>query len=351
VIVQEKGQQNQYSLWGRHFIYYPRPRGGSEVHGECILCQTQVFTCHWMRKHTEQQSLPLHNGFWIWWIFFCSIRFGQRWWKILNAQKCSWNDSRTNQLRSMLIDSRQALLEILRLDYQTTKGTWFQILMITTATWSRLAVHFGYRMSPTGVENKRKHTQSMLISPMWHKTYSLSYHMVLEWRPLFLLGKFLSAEGRQKPQARPFAKKLSSGSLQEPIRRYGKAMNQHWIWRKLKMTWKWRERRRNEICTQWQRSTPLWRCGRASYTYMLHRKNLGLKTTNDGHRIHFRYCGDGPTILVTLSTWWCWCIWTVRKITFVTSFIFKGPPWRSPSSIECPLNKENRPSSSWKSWG
>jgi hypothetical protein len=32
--------------------------------------------------------------------------------------------------------------------------------------------------SPNAGINKMKDTQSMLISPVWRKTYSLSYHMV-----------------------------------------------------------------------------------------------------------------------------------------------------------------------------
>jgi len=46
------------------------------------------------------------------------------------------------------------------------------------------------------------------INPMWRVTYSQSYHMVSEWRPVFPLADMLLAGGRQKPQDRPFAKKL-----------------------------------------------------------------------------------------------------------------------------------------------
>jgi len=72
----------------------------------------------------------------------------------------------------------------------------------------RLAVHFGFRISRNGGDGKRKRTQSTRISPMWHATYSQSYLMVSEWRPVFPLDETLSAGGSQKPQAKPFRKWL-----------------------------------------------------------------------------------------------------------------------------------------------
>jgi len=36
------------------------------------------------------------------------------------------------------------------------------------------------------------------------------------------------------------------------------------------------------------------------------------------------------------------------KISFATTFVCKGPPWRTNSSIKCPLNPKNQPSSSRK---
>ena len=42
---------------------------------------------------------------------------------------------------------------------------------------------------------------------------------------------------------------------------------------------KWRKRWRNWNRTQWQRFTTFWRCGRVEKTYMLHGRNLGLKTS------------------------------------------------------------------------
>jgi len=56
-------------------------------------------------------------------------------------------------------------------------------------------------------QQEETHTQSTPISPIWHATYSLSYHMVSEWGPVFPLEKMLSAGGSQKPQAGPFVKR------------------------------------------------------------------------------------------------------------------------------------------------
>jgi hypothetical protein len=43
------------------------------------------------------------------------------------------------------------------------------------------------------------------------------------------------------------------------------------------------------------------RCGRAAKTYVLRRGYLTLKTSSDSHRIHFRYCIDRQSIMVTPS--------------------------------------------------
>ena len=67
-------------------------------------------------------------------------------------------------------------------------------------------------------------------------------------------------------------------------------------------------------------------------------------------RIHFGYRTDCQSILVTLSTWWCSCIYIVRKITFTTSYLCKEPPWRRNSNFKCPPNQNNEPSSSGKLW-
>jgi len=44
---------------------------------------------------------------------------------------------------------------------------------------------FGYRTQPTGAINRKKCTQSTPISQMCRATYSLSYHMVSQYRPGF----------------------------------------------------------------------------------------------------------------------------------------------------------------------
>jgi len=54
------------------------------------------------------------------------------------------------------------------LNHKRTGGMVIQILMITTPTPWRLAVHFGYWISPAGGVNKWKQTQSTAMSPMWH---------------------------------------------------------------------------------------------------------------------------------------------------------------------------------------
>jgi len=79
-------------------------------------------------------------------------------------------------------------------------------------------------------------------------------------------------------------------------------------------------------CTEWPRSTTRWRCGRAAKPSALHRRNLVLKKTRDSHALHFGCWRDRQNILVTLATWWCSCILTVKKITFATSFVCKGSP-------------------------
>ena len=85
--------------------------------------------------------------------------------------------------------------------------------MNTTPTQWRLAVHFSYRISQNGGVSTRTPTQSTPISPMRYVTYSQSYHMVLEWRLVILLGKTLSAGGSQSPHPRRLgtttAKKIS----------------------------------------------------------------------------------------------------------------------------------------------
>jgi hypothetical protein len=85
-----------------------------------------------------------------------------------------------------------------------------------------------------GRQHKEK-TQSTPISPMWHTTYSLSYLMVSEWRPVFSLPEMLLAGGSQKPQVRPFAKNSLSGSLLKRITGFWQALTWNQIPRTQKM--------------------------------------------------------------------------------------------------------------------
>jgi len=66
----------------------------------------------------------------------------------------------------------------------------------------------------------------------------------------------------------------------------------------------------------------------------------------DSHRIHLGYGSDRQSILVTIWTWWCGCIWIVGMIMSATSFVCKGPPWSMNSNSISPLNQRNQPSSS-----
>ena len=178
---------------------------------------------------------------------------------------------------------------------------------------------------------------------MWRATYSPLYHIVSEWGPVFPLAEKLSGGGCKKPQARPIAKKSLWGSSLEPLTGFCLAVIQNWITRTLKATWRWRNRRRKGNCTKWPRFTTFWRCGRAAKTNVLHRRNLALKTWRWLPWDTFRHRGDCQSILVTLSTWWCGCIQIVRKISFATTFICKGRPWRTNSHLKCPPNRETQP--------
>jgi len=110
-----------------------------------------------------------------------------------------------------------------------TGGEWFRILMIHTLDQLRLTVPFGFRISPTSGINKWKHSPIILISPMRHAMYSLSYHMVSEWRQALPMGHILSVEGSERPLARHFPKMWLLGCLLGLIHWYGQAMPQHVI--------------------------------------------------------------------------------------------------------------------------
>ena len=115
---------------------------------------------------------------------------------------------------------RPGFIWIQHLNCLRTGGNLILMSVITTPTQWRLAVHFQYQISPTGWCDKRSHSQSSLISPMLHVINSLSYHIVLQWRPVFALGEMWLAGGSQKPHAWPLTKKSRSGCMLEPITRY-----------------------------------------------------------------------------------------------------------------------------------
>jgi len=93
------------------------------------------------------------------------------------------------------------------LNHHWTEGKWIRISLITTPIKWRLPEHFGQLIALSGVVNRRKHTQGSPISPMRHATYSLSHHMVSEWRPVFSLREVVLAGGSPEPQTIPFVKK------------------------------------------------------------------------------------------------------------------------------------------------
>jgi len=115
---------------------------------------------------------------------------------------------------------------------------------------------------------------------MWHATYSLSYDKVSGWRPVFHLAEMSSAGGSQKPQVRPFARKLLLGSLLKPIPGFWPVLTHHWIQQTHNTTRKWLKRCRKEHYTEWPRITTFWGCGKAAKTYVLPSRNLALKPSS-----------------------------------------------------------------------
>jgi hypothetical protein len=64
---------------------------------------------------------------------------------------------------------------------------------------------------------------------MWLATYSLSFHIVSEWRPVISLAETLFNGGKQKAQAGPFVKRSFPGHSLEPITRFWQALTLNWI--------------------------------------------------------------------------------------------------------------------------
>jgi len=140
---------------------------------------------------------------------------------------------------------------ICRLQQRRTGDKLMQMSMIITPTHWRLAVHFAYETLPIGGANRRKRTHSMSISTMWLVTYSVSYQMVSQWRPVFPLAEMLLDGSNQKPQARSFTKMSLSGSSLEPITGFLQTLTQNCISQPQKMTRKWRVSQRKWNCTEW----------------------------------------------------------------------------------------------------
>jgi len=226
-----------------------------------------------------------------------------------------------------------------------------RILMIATLTLSRLTVLVGYHIVPTGGANRRTCTQSTPISAMWHMTHSLSYHMVLEWRPALGWVRCYWLEAIKIHSHEPLQKSRCKAVGLSPERDIGlQSPNTGYCW-----NWKWLE------IEEWGGGMQITQNGQGPrlvgdmavqpnstcYTDGISR----WKHPNASRRIHFRTWRDRQSILVKLSAWWCGSIWIVGQITFATCFVCKGPPWTTYPNIECPLQIENWPSSSWKQSG
>jgi len=93
------------------------------------------------------------------------------------------------------------------LNRQTTGGKYIQMLMITTPTPGRVAVHFGYPISRMGGASRGKHTQSTPIPSMWLGTYSVLCPRLSEWRPVVFLCEMWFGGDSLKPLARQWGKK------------------------------------------------------------------------------------------------------------------------------------------------
>jgi len=165
------------------------------------------------------------------------------------------------------------------------------------------------------------------------------------------LGEVLLAGGNEKPHARPFAKMGLQGYVPQPVTGYCQAMTQRWLRRTQKITRKWRESGRAKHIAQNGQGPQRFGDVAGQPKPMCYTEGISCSNPDvDSRRVHFGYIRDLQSILITLLTWWCGCIQIVRKITFATSFVCKGPPWRMNSTIECPPNQTHRPSSCRK-WG
>jgi hypothetical protein len=93
---------------------------------------------------------------------------------------------------------------------------------------------------------------------------------------------------------------------------YWQVMVQHRIQWKLNMTEKWCGSQRKYNCTEWLRSTTVWRGGRVATIHMLLRRNLALKArtlqsqnTFQILKRHSEHLGQSFDMMVLLN-WHCW---------------------------------------------
>jgi hypothetical protein len=87
-----------------------------------------------------------------------------------------------------------------------------------------------------------------------------------------------------------------------PITGFWQALIWKWIPRTQKMTWDWRNRRRNWHCTEWPHSWLLADVARLPKPMCNPEGISHSKEADDHHWIHFRHWRDHYSILVTLST-------------------------------------------------
>jgi len=156
--------------------------------------------------HTVQQSLPCRNCFSIWSTSYDPYDMSRDDEDYRMPENVAQMMPGQNDCAARLLTAARHYVEWPR-DSTQNWGRWIRMWMITTPPVQIFAAHFGFRTSPTGRINERKHTHSTPISLLWHWIYSLSYHTVSEWRPVFALGEMLSAWGSPKPLARPILRK------------------------------------------------------------------------------------------------------------------------------------------------
>jgi len=130
-----------------------------------------------------------------------------------------------------------------------------------------------------------------------------------EWMPVFPLAEMFPAGGSQKPQVRPFTKKLLWGSMLQTMTGFWQELTQNWTQQSQKTTRKWTKKWKKGNCTEWPRLTTSWRCGRAAKTYVLPRQNLTLKSNSRLPWDRFRtpkrlskHCGHSFNMMVWLHS-------------------------------------------------